>query len=375
MIEGQLIIDVKRSSSDTTVTITSSRPLHASQILVGKSPEQALKIVPLLFNICGIAQSYNAFRVLIHQKNYKNSAQQILVLTETLKEHLLRIFLDAPQLLNIKASDVNLSFVAQLVKQMQTSILGGQPIFDFENNATIQQAETQALIEEIETFLEKHLFGMPINQWQQINTYLALIEWSTKQQSIATKAINTIIKNDWSSQAAISLQPLPVLPVKELEFELGNGNAKNFIAQPRWQQKTYETTPLTRHRNNSLIIDLQEKHGNGLLTRWLARLVEVSLLPLQIRTLLANKSATTESSQIAQIEAARGRLIHRAVVENNKVKTYQIVAPTEWNFHPNGVVVESLKNIKTKTNSEYQKIAHCVINAIDPCVGYELRVS
>ncbi len=375
MIEGQLIIDVKRSSSDTTVTITSSRPLHASQLLVGKSPEQALKIVPLLFNICGTAQSYNAFRVLNNKKNYKNSAQQILVLTETLKEHLLRIFLDAPQLLNIKASDVNLSFVAQLVKQMQASILGGQPIFDFENNATIQQAETQALIDEIETFLEKHIFGMPINQWQQISTYHTLIEWSKKQQSIATKAINTIINNDWSSQAAISLQPLPALSVKELEIELDNDNAKHFIAQPRWQQKTYETTPLTRQRNNRLIKDLKEKHGNGLLTRWLARLVEISLLPLQIRTLLANKSATTESSQIAQIEAARGRLIHRAVVVNNKVKTYQIVAPTEWNFHPNGIVVESLRNIKTKTNSEYQKIAHCVINAIDPCVGYELRVS
>ena len=73
------------------------------------------------------------------------------------------------------------------------------------------------------------------------------------------------------------------------------------------------------------------------------------------------------------MEAARGRLVHRVEMENGTIGSYRILAPTEWNFHPRGVVAESLATLRGGRDKVEQQ-ARLLINAIDPCVGYELSL-
>lgn len=68
------------------------------------------------------------------------------------------------------------------------------------------------------------------------------------------------------------------------------------------------------------------------------------------------------------VETARGRLVHLARVENDVIKEYKILAPTEWNFHPEGVVSKALVGL----NAEEARV---VVEAIDPCVDFELRAA
>ena len=77
---------------------------------------------------------------------------------------------------------------------------------------------------------------------------------------------------------------------------------------------------------------------------------------------------------IGQVEAARGRLVHCVELERGVVKHYQILAPTEWNFHPLGVVARGLETLTTKNEILLRKQADLLINAIDPCVGYDITV-
>ena len=77
---------------------------------------------------------------------------------------------------------------------------------------------------------------------------------------------------------------------------------------------------------------------------------------------------------LAQTEAARGRLIHRVQLEDGKISRYQILAPTEWNFHPQGLIAQSLGNLSVSDGQQLQLLAKMMINAIDPCVGYDLRI-
>jgi Ni,Fe-hydrogenase I large subunit len=56
------------------------------------------------------------------------------------------------------------------------------------------------------------------------------------------------------------------------------------------------------------------------------------------------------------------------------ISHYQIIAPTEWNFHPKGVVASSLQQLIVKDKSILRQQAALVINAIDPCVGFELLI-
>jgi len=93
----------------------------------------------------------------------------------------------------------------------------------------------------------------------------------------------------------------------------------------------------------------------------------------------SNLVPSTENSGIAQVEAARGRLIHRVELAFKKddkisIANYQIVAPTEWNFHPEGLINKSLLNIKAPNKKEHEQLARLMINAIDPCVAFKLSI-
>jgi coenzyme F420-reducing hydrogenase alpha subunit len=77
---------------------------------------------------------------------------------------------------------------------------------------------------------------------------------------------------------------------------------------------------------------------------------------------------------LAQVEAARGRLVHRVELEHDGVRRYRILAPTEWNFHPAGAAAQGLMHLPAEEPEVLRRLAALLINAVDPCVGYDLRV-
>ncbi|MCG7963106.1 MAG: nickel-dependent hydrogenase large subunit, partial [Candidatus Thiodiazotropha taylori] len=77
---------------------------------------------------------------------------------------------------------------------------------------------------------------------------------------------------------------------------------------------------------------------------------------------------------LGEVEAARGRLFHRAVQQQGKIHQYQIVATTEWNFHPQGVVCQGLKTLSAKHEKRLLQQAEQLISAVDPCVGFQLEL-
>ena len=77
---------------------------------------------------------------------------------------------------------------------------------------------------------------------------------------------------------------------------------------------------------------------------------------------------------LSQIEAARGRLVHGVLSEGNSVRDYRILAPTEWNFHPRGGLARALAGLEAGDEADLRGQASLLIEAVDPCVGYELRV-
>jgi Ni,Fe-hydrogenase I large subunit len=74
------------------------------------------------------------------------------------------------------------------------------------------------------------------------------------------------------------------------------------------------------------------------------------------------------------VEAARGRLVHRVELEQNVVQRYQILAPTEWNFHPAGTAATLLKQLPANNEADLRQQAELVINSVDPCVRYKVVI-
>jgi Nickel-dependent hydrogenase len=113
---------------------------------------------------------------------------------------------------------------------------------------------------------------------------------------------------------------------------------------------------------------------------WLGCCFESTLLNRQLlgqisaNSTLPVQQGSSGGMGLAQVQAARGLLIHRLVLHKGKVYDYRVVAPTEWNFHPKGVVAYSLKRLQADSVNDLQRQAELLINAIDPCVPYQLNL-
>lgn len=116
----------------------------------------------------------------------------------------------------------------------------------------------------------------------------------------------------------------------------------------------------------------------------LARLLEVALIPSQLRRILTQIkdqpvlpaiSTAIDGIGLAQVQAARGLLIHRLELQQGRIHDYHIIAPTEWNFRPEGVVAQGLKQLQAENPNALQRQAELLINAVDPCVQYALHLT
>lgn len=75
----------------------------------------------------------------------------------------------------------------------------------------------------------------------------------------------------------------------------------------------------------------------------------------------------------ALVETARGMLMHEVELDGERVVNYQIVAPTEWNFHPEGALAKYLMGQPTGARGELERQIARFVAELDPCVPWELK--
>ena len=75
----------------------------------------------------------------------------------------------------------------------------------------------------------------------------------------------------------------------------------------------------------------------------------------------------------ALVETARGMLMHEVELDGERVADYRIVAPTEWNFHPEGALAKYLMGQPTCARGELESKIARLVTELDPCVPWELE--
>lgn len=376
----QIILD----SSAQAVHIKSTRPLQVSQLFVSKTVEQVGDMVPLLYNVCSTAQTHASLLALNRAMaqpldQHIEIARAMLVLTENVREHLFRISIDWPDLFGISLDSKVLPAISQLLPNMTNCLFDPAGAFKNTSSLAFNTGALQMMLRTIEQLIEQLVCGCPTQQWLTLNNVDDVTAWARKQQTLGASAINHVIQQGWSGFGQSPVSALPKFSADELIQKLKSDSAQLFIQAPTLEGEVYETTAFTRQHFHHLVQSLMGEFANGLLPRMMARLVELVLLPSRIEALSARLDADHRSRSfpedgLAQVEAARGRLVHYAEVENDRVTDYSILAPTEWNFHPRGVMTLSLQQLLRDSKQQQEQLARCLINAIDPCVGYELEI-
>jgi len=126
---------------------------------------------------------------------------------------------------------------------------------------------------------------------------------------------------------------------------------------------------------------LQERFGNAVVTRITARLVELARWLVELGRVDAAPSPRVLSAPLgngeglAAVDTARGLLLHRARLVDQRVADYQIVAPTEWNFHPRGALATGLVGLEGADDVQLLGAARIAVHALDPCVAFRIEAS
>ncbi len=150
---------------------------------------------------------------------------------------------------------------------------------------------------------------------------------------------------------------------------------------PRLAGQVMETGALARQMvdRQPLIRDAELQHGGTVLTRVLARLIEIArILPLMEQWLQALQihAPFHEPHTLAQqaqgaglIEAARGALGHWVRIEDGRISHYQIIAPTSWNFSPRDAAGQpgALEAALVGAAMDGVAVQH-IVRSFDPCM-------
>lgn len=380
-LEGRLTIGLQKNGE---VGIHSSRPLGIVGLFVGKTPSQLLDLLPLIFPLCGTAQSYcglQACRQALREPADPPTAavQRRLVDLETVKEHALRMLLDWPEFMGEPPDAAAARTLAAALPRWRAAWFGPGPAFTLDSRATAAPDAARATLAMLEEILSRQLFGATAEEWLAgVAGAADLRRWAETGATIAARLIRDVLERDWPAAAEDDLPHLPQLGDADLARRLESPDAGAFCASPDWGGHPRETTALSRQRDTPLVTDLERHFGKGLLTRLAARLVELATLTLRLRASLTQPPPAPEppcpppALAIGQVEAARGRLIHALALHQGRIARYHIVAPTEWNFHPRGPAARALAALPP--GAERRRQAELLINAIDPCVAYELRI-
>jgi hypothetical protein len=260
------------------VDITSTRPLHTSRLFIGKTPEQTLTTLPLLFNVCGIAQAFAAYTALsqalgLDENPAATLARQLLLDVEIIREH--------SWWLLIKRDKAKIAPFIALPKQFKKALFANGNAFSLNSELHIDPAQLDKLITQLENAVND-LFAGQRQDWLALQTIEDLHAW-LNNTSLAALLLHDIMKNNDQNLGRTELNLLPTLDNYQLHQYLSQQNAAEFSRTPSWQGKRYETSCLNRQQHQPLIACLLQQHGNSVFTRLASRLLELASLPNRLR--------------------------------------------------------------------------------------------
>ena len=326
------------------VRIASTRRTDVAALFVGRSAEQVLALLPTLFALCGTAQTLAGLAAIEAATGQsvvpaQIAARRLLVLAEMVAEHGTAIARDWPKLVG---AEPQLGLVKELRAALIGMRLGLYPAGDWKSlGGGALQPDRRALMAALDA-AESVIDHLPVER---------LIETITR---------------DCPDFGRSEFRPMPAGGPPDLGDRM---IADSYLSAPDHLGVVFETGALARwHRHPRLAA-----HGNGLSSRFVARQVEIAESLAEMRRLAADvttaaptRGDSASGMGLGVIEATRGLLAHRVEMDQGRVRSYRILAPTEWNFHRHGVLMEGLLGASDERLSER---AEALVAGLDPCVA------
>ncbi|HTH15790.1 MAG TPA: nickel-dependent hydrogenase large subunit [Magnetospirillum sp.] len=364
------------------VVVRSTRLVQASRLFAGRRPHDVTQLLPTVFALCGTAQvlaSLGALEQAAGQplSTAQGPARHLLLLGEIVSEHSLALARDWPELAGL-APDLG------MVRRLKLA-LGGlratlYPAGDWNRPGGgvlhPDHAALRAAFAEARSALDQLLDAPLAAVTSDLYAYQA---WIAASPSPVAQLLKQVSSDELAAFGRGPFQPMPEQGPADLSARLETDREGLYVAQPDSAGRVFETGPLARMAWHPVVAGLIGRFGPGLLARLSARLVEVASSLQEMEDLVQDldndqgaAACLVDGVGLGLVEAARGLLAHRVELEGGKVTRYQILAPTEWNFHPEGPLARGQAG--APVTDDLLRRATLLAHALDPCVACDIKV-
>jgi hypothetical protein len=355
-------------------SITGQRPVLASgllsRVLRGRSVDQVEQTLGQLFSLCAHA--------------HRRTARLAMQAAKRTHPTLLR---EPPSLeLSLRTA---LDHLRSMTMDWPNQGLGWStpcPMPMAQTHKDLNEAQTTAALHQLKVWLETSVLGQPVSDWVvQHSAPEAFLVWCRQNASTVPPARFLLDCHATAHALQTTYRPLDMLDQdsEKQALELQRvaqaiGNQTGFAQQPNWKGQCAETGAWTRvgRRQAATTGSLDPSGGMNAWTRLASRWFE--LVQLCDDELLQDGSpaglssgalALGQGQALGWCEMARGLLLHWVQLDaQGQVQAYQVVAPTEWNFHPDGALAQALKQLAPQDTTG----AALLGKAFDACVDCQV---
>lgn len=363
--------------------IVSSRPELVPRLAPGKPADQLPDLLAALHSLCSQAHRLTARRAVAAARDRLGEldwdAEATALRLATARDQLLRIVHDWPrQLPGATPPGLSDSAHAATLDAAAALLLRACPLWRQDWPA----ADRLAALPE---WLTHHLLGKPLADG--LATLAAapgdVADWARSRAAAAKPPlIARLLASQLTDPAAAPDLSTPMAGPGLLDGDASAvvermravaaalAGEPGFWAAPRIDGRIPDTGPWSRCNGS----------GPAARTAWdrlVARVVDLLQLasPQGDEWLTRGALPLNPGEGIAWTEMARGLLIHwvRLDASGQSVEACRVLAPTEWNFHPRGVLAQALAALSARPAEERRIAAQRLAVAFDPCVAFSIE--
>ncbi len=331
----------------TSVILRSRRLVGLPRVFEGQAPDRVIAAMPRLFALCGRAHRLAAALALGAEAASPEAV--LAVEAERIREWLLQILLVWPTLVDEPPRSDAMRLASRLVQALLTAV-------ESQDVAGARTALTR-----LEALVAAEVLGEPPAVFAARDAD-ALAEWVSRRGGRAAAVVAAAPPS--TTQILPPFLP-PLLESEDLPKVVAalDGDAGwNFVARPQLDGRCRRTGVIFAGGGALPVL------GRILLAR--LRRLAVALAERDFHS----SAVVSASEGWACVDTARGWLVHRAALEAGRVVRYRILAPTEWNCHPQGVAARLLRGLQADDAARLRRSARWVLTAVDPCITAEVRV-
>lgn len=378
-IEGEITVTLHWDGQRVHhVGLASTRPLAAARVLLGRAPAEAAALVPRLYALCGQAQGAACAAALRAAAGHDGEAEGLpevnagAVVLEALQETLWRLLIDAPRSLSLPPQAAALAPVRAAVAQA-IAALNAPP--------AESQAALAAAAGTLGEIAQEQVYGEAPATWLARAEPAAFDAWRDTAATLPARALARLAATTpGRGRSDTALMPglddaawwSAVVPAL-LQDPL-------FAQAPTWDGRPVETGALARRQAQPLVAALIAREGHSAATRFAARLVELATLLVDLESSQGSAPGwvrawtLSDGTGLAAVQTARGLLMHHSRLAHGRIADYRVVAPTEWNFHPQGALFRGIVGTEAPDEATLRSRTALAVHALDPCVGFRIEV-